>query len=49
MNTQQVFATIALTFNNEEVLIPDGKHDLQHIETIDLNDQFQIKIQRDCM
>jgi len=50
MNAQQVFATIAIAFNNEEVLVtmPDDAYDLPNIEIIDLNDMSRIKITRDC-
>ena len=51
MNIQHVSATFTLAFENEEVfiLIPDNGYDMSSIETIDLNDQYQIKVQQDCI
>ena len=50
MSIQQIFQYIALSFNNEEVIVDflDEFYDVPGWETINLNDTTRIRITRDC-
>ena len=51
MSLQQIFQTVGLAFNNEEVILnlPDEAYDIPNFDSIDLNDMSRIRISRDCM
>ena len=50
MTLEQMFQQIALSFNNEDILLelPQEAYDVHDFDLIKLNDPNRIKITRDC-
>ena len=51
MSLQQIFQTVVLAFNNDEVVLnlPEEAYNIPNFDSIDLNDMSRIRISRDCM
>ena len=50
LSSREIFAELALAFNNKEIEIqlPDAAYDLEYIHLLDANDPSRISIGRDC-